>query len=41
MENLSEAGFGHGRAVVWEKPIGQSHVRAKLVRGSPYASIVH
>lgn len=41
MENLSKAGFGHGRAKVWEKPIGQSHVRVKLVRGSPYAFIVH
>lgn len=39
MINWSEAGFGHGRARVWEKPIGRSHVRVKLVHGSPYAFI--
>lgn len=40
MINWSEAGFGHGRAGVWEKPIGRCHVRVKLVRGSPYAFTV-
>lgn len=41
MKNWSEAGFGYGRAGVWEKPIGRSYVRVKLVRGSPYVFIVH